>query len=138
MGIQVSGHNDLKPLAPYTLSELHANLLGKLRGNVLLLEAEITVISLYAILLAILLLDHHKLFSCLGGVAVDTLHIEFPLGFFFVLRVRENISERLILLIGIIFLFCLVGIRSIIKHPLQRIADGPDFAYCHFTSLFSG
>ncbi len=96
MGIQVGSHNDLKPLTPNALGKLHTDLLGKLRSDILLLEAEITVISLYAVFFAILLLDHHKLFSCLGGVAVDTIHIEFPLGFFFVLRVREDIGERLI------------------------------------------
>ena len=60
--VQVRCYYDLKAVAPYTLGKLHSDLLSKVGIDIrLVLEAQIAVIGLDAVLLVELFLDRHKL-----------------------------------------------------------------------------
>ena len=58
--VEVGGDDDLKAVAPHLLCQLYANLVGKLRCDLLRLEALITVPSDIAVRLSVTLLgeDH--------------------------------------------------------------------------------
>ena len=94
--VQMSGNNHLKPFAPHTVGKLHSDLLRLLRRDLIFLKAQIPVIGLNPIRFVVLLLDRNKLVTGSSDIAVDTLAEKFLLGFFFVLRISENIFKSLI------------------------------------------
>ena len=60
--VQVRCYHDLKAVAPHTLGKFHSDFLSKVGIDVrLVLEAQIAVIGLDAVLLVELFLDRHKL-----------------------------------------------------------------------------
>lgn len=71
--IQVSGHKNLKTVAPHSFCECHTDLLCKLRCDVGFLKAEIAVIGLDAIRLVELLFHRDELFTGSLRVTVDAL-----------------------------------------------------------------
>lgn len=71
--IQMGRHQHLIFLAPNGICELHSDMLGKLRCDVSLLKAEITVVGLNAVRLVELLLDSDKLLTSNSRSAVDPL-----------------------------------------------------------------
>ena len=100
--IQVSGHKNLKTVAPHSFCECHTDLLCKLRCDVGFLKAEIAVIGLDAIRLVELLFHRDELFTGSLRVTVDALAEQLPFCFLSVLCIGDNITERLIIGIAVL------------------------------------
>lgn len=136
--VQVRCDNHLKPLAPHTVCKLHSDLLCLLRRDLILLKAQIPVIGLNPVRLVVLLLDRNELVTGGRDIAVDTLTEKFPFGFFFVLRIGENIFECLIFFGRVFGIGDLFRIGRIVDHLTEPFRYLPELAYCHFNPLFSG
>ena len=100
--IQVSGHKNLKTVAPHSFCECHTDLLCKLRCDVGFLKAEITVIGLDAIRLVKLLFHRDELLTGSLRVTVDALTEQLPFCFLSVLCIGDNITECLIIGIAVL------------------------------------
>ena len=114
--VQVGCNNNLKSFAPHFICKFHSDFLCNLRGDVLFLKTQVSVVGLYAFFFAVSFLNGHKLVSCGSGIAVDTLDKEFSFGFFFVLCVSKHITKSLILFLGINVCRCLFGIGGIVDY----------------------
>ena len=114
--VQMSSNHHLKSFAPHLVCKFHSDFLCKLRGYVLFLKAQVSVIGLYAVVFAVCFFHRNKLVSCGRRVAVDTLNEKFTLGFFFVLCIAENITESLILFLGVNICRRLFGIGGIVDY----------------------
>ena len=89
----------LIPLSPNSPCKLHTNLLRLFGGDILLLEAEITVIGLYAVCLSKSLFDLNKLLTGNRRITVDALNKKLMLGFLLVLCIGQYIGKSLILFV---------------------------------------
>ena len=114
--VQMGSNHHLKSFAPHFVCKFHSDFLCQLRGYVLFLKAQVSVIGLYAVVFAVCFFHRHKLVSCGRRVAVDTLYEKLTLGFFFVLCVAENITESLILFLGVNICRRLFGIGGIVDY----------------------
>ena len=100
--IQVSGHKDLKTVAPHSFCECHTDLLCKLRCDVGFLKAEITVIGLDAIRLVKLLFHRDELLTGSLRITVDALTEQLPFCFLSVLCIGNYITECLIIGVAVL------------------------------------
>ena len=93
--VQVGGDNDLEPVAPHLLCQLHADLMAPLWGDLPRLEALIAVPGDIVILLAVPLLGQDHLLQSRLLQAVDSGDIRAVCGFLWVLDVRKYIEKVL-------------------------------------------
>ena len=100
--IQVSGHKDLKTVAPHSFCECHTDLLCKLRCDVGFLKAEITVIGLDAIRLVELLFHRDELLTGSLRITVDALTEQLPFCFLSILCIGDYITECLIIGVAVL------------------------------------
>ena len=100
--IQVSGHKNLKTVAPHSFCECHTDLLCKLRCDVGFLKAEITVICLDAIRLVELLFHRDELLTGSLRVTVDALTEQLPFCFLSILCIGDYITECLIIGVAVL------------------------------------
>ena len=94
--VQVRCNDYLKTPAPHLVCKLHSNLLRLFRRDLVLLKAQIPVIGLNPVRLAVLLFDRNKLVTGGRDIAVDTFAEKFTLGFFLVLCIGKHIFQSLI------------------------------------------
>ena len=100
--VQMSGHKDLKTVAPHSFCERHTDLLCKLRCDVGFLKAEITVIGLDAIRLVELLFHRDELLTGSLWITVDALAEQLPFCFLSVLCIGDYITECLIIGVAVL------------------------------------
>ena len=126
--VQMGGDDDLEAVAPHLLCQLHADFVGKLRRDLLRLEALITVPSDIAVRLAVALLGEDHLPQCRFLQAVDGGDILALLRGLRALDIGEHIVEVLQLR-G--FRLRLFGVLHIIDEVLQAAFDVPKRCRCH-------
>ena len=126
--VQMGGDDDLKTVAPHLLCQLHADLVGKLRRDLLRLEALIPVPSDIAIRLAVALLGEDPLPQRRFLQAVDGGDILALLRGLRALDIGKHIIEVLQLRC---FRLRLFGVLHIIDEVLQTAFDVPKRSRCH-------
>jgi len=126
--VEVGGDDDLKAVAPHLLCQLYANLVGKLRRDLLRLKALISVPGDIAVRLAVALLgeDHlpqRRFFQTIDGGDILTL-----LRGFRALDIGKHIIEVLQLRR---FRCRLFRVLHIVDKVLQAAFDVPKRSRCH-------
>ena len=134
--VEVGGDDDLKAVTPHLLCQLHANLVGKLRRDLLRLEALVAVPGDIAVRVAVALLGEDHLPQRCFLQAVDGGDILTLLRGLRALHIGKHIVEVLQLRS---FRRRLFGILHIVDEVFQTAFDVPKRSRCHqITSCKSG
>ena len=138
--IEVGGDKHLVAISPKALRQLHADLMGNLRGGLAGGKGLIPVVGHGAALFAIAPFDRHHLLAGCAGETVDAGHkalqdirilTRLLLGLVAVHGVFDHIREALRLLIGHTRLFIKSGIFGLVRvfnihdHMTQPAFDAP-------------
>ena len=126
--VQMSGDDDLKAVAPHFLCQLHADFVGKLRRDLLRLEALIAVPSDVAVRLAAALLGEDHLSQRRFFQTIDGGDILALLRGLRALDIGKHIVEVLQLRH---FRCRLFRVLHIIDEVLQTAFDVPKRSRCH-------
>lgn len=113
--VQMSSNHHLKSFAPHFVCKFHSDFLCKLRGYVLFLKAQVSVIGLNAVVFAVCFFTDINWSLAVAGLQLipsTKTHARF----FFVLCIAENITESLILFLGVNVCRRLFGIGGIVDY----------------------
>lgn len=123
--IQMSTDDNLEPFPEQPLSELHANGVGLLRGQLTRFERLDDVIALYAARLVVAPLGAlHVAAGVLYTAAIQTAFKQSLLGFVWVDGVVDHAVQRGLLLVG-----------DILDGFLKPCADCKNFGDCHIRTI---
>ena len=146
--IEVGGDKHLVAISPKALRQLHADLMGNLRGGLAGGKGLITVVGNGAIFFAKATFDRHHFLAGCSGEAVDAGHkalqdfrifTRLLLGLVAAHSVFDHIREALRLLIGHTRLFIKGGIFGLVRvfniydHMAQPAVDAPEGGRRHVT-----
>lgn len=125
VGIKMCSDYHLIPLSPNSLRKFHTNRLCLFGRYILLLETEITVISLYAVRLSKSLFDLNKLLTGNRRITVDALNKKLLFGFLFILGIGQHIGKSLILFVREFRIVGFIWIGGIINYFFEVILNRP-------------